>query len=202
MTDLESIAAWLLRNHPDDGLTHAEVCEVTGVPAATLQNWANRRLIRPLRGRGKGERRVYGSHELSRIVIARYLQGIGLGLASSFDIASKAWMSFCEGLKAQVKGTEVERAHRIEAYLLNRELVVSFAPLHDTEIKVVDKTKLGPMDTALGPVLRFAFGQAVIALAQRAIRYNWGGLVEPVAGPHGASHAAMDSARGTRKRRH
>ncbi len=86
---------WLLLGEKKEiGMTAAQVCALTGIDPATLQNWANRKLVEPFPAKGKGDTRVYGSQTLIYITLAQHLMRLGVAPRSAFVIADLVWGAF------------------------------------------------------------------------------------------------------------
>jgi hypothetical protein len=78
---IDSPMLWILRwfIFSDVRMSHAEVCALTGIPDATLQNWANRGLLPEMESaQGKGTRRTYEPSVLANVYFAVWLNALGV----------------------------------------------------------------------------------------------------------------------------
>jgi hypothetical protein len=80
-----ALLAWFVA----ETFEHRHLIEITGVSNATMQNWANRRLVEPLDLPDVARRR-YSARMLIDVAIAAQLVDLGLTPAASFEAAFAA----------------------------------------------------------------------------------------------------------------
>jgi len=105
---------WFMLHDPE--FVHSDACMITDMPEATLQNWANRKLLSGLEGGGKGSRRMYGPLHLASITFARELIAIGFETGLALSVAMGVYMALLKRMKAALKAGKT--ATECESYVL------------------------------------------------------------------------------------
>jgi DNA-binding transcriptional MerR regulator len=70
--------------------TNGQVCDVAGISPATLQNWANRGIVRPLEERpGTGQKRLYSGLDVVRLALMAELVNLGVAPGTAAEMCAK-----------------------------------------------------------------------------------------------------------------
>lgn len=131
---------WFLLEGPT--FLQAEVCEITGATAATLQNWANRGLL-DAPAQGKGSRRSYSAGSVAAILYAQALIAAGTETFLALSVGMSAQVAVLRKYKAAVKGgasadeTAEELAHLAALVIPDREKFKH-------QIDLIDVRNIGP----------------------------------------------------------
>lgn len=130
----------------------AEVCALTGISPATLQNWANRSLISGEATRkGKGGVRKYSRQSLCLIKLARALMPLGLEASGAVNTASNVLVALIKGLATRPMPDQqiVKTVASIFADPLGRQAVI----LLDTTDNKIRSYEAKPMAEASDAIL-------------------------------------------------
>jgi hypothetical protein len=91
------LSNWLTGEIATPQFSAADMCGLTGISGQSLQNWANRGLVRPKASKkGKGGIRLYNKVELFIVKVARGLIPIGFEASSAIHIAGKALIALTD----------------------------------------------------------------------------------------------------------
>lgn len=134
---------WILSGKDDPIYSPQQVCALTGIEKHTLQNWANRGIMKPTRTRaGKGGVRMYTKIQLVLIALARRISPLGVEAAFAVYIAAGIVGELMSGLRPFEGKTRLEVIKKVLCTIA----VVTPASKNDFDIDVFDYHDLSSTD--------------------------------------------------------
>ena len=166
-SNLNRSIAWLCTPRQVLGLgpkfTQADILRLApGLTATTLQNWANRDLVRPVILTG---RRLYDTVQLQKVVLGHQLvEDLRLQPAEAIVIVLAAYLALSQALKAE--GTSIWRC---PDELLKQYWVIRPKGRERDDVVAVKEPLIAETLTRLGASIILPHGRNLIDLAERAM---------------------------------
>jgi len=127
---------WIAAAKDTPSYSPQQVCALTGIEKHTLQNWANRGIMSPVRTReGKGGVRMYTRLQVATIALARRVSPFGVEATAAVHIGLGIFGKMLRGL---LKFEGSKRPDEITATLLCTVAIVTPASKNNLDIVVFD----------------------------------------------------------------
>ncbi|WP_414474306.1 hypothetical protein [Microvirga sp. M2] len=163
--------AWLKLWPRDEFLTQRDLIRATGVPAVTLQNWANRKVFfATVEAPGKARKRGYSGFDVFLVGLGSKLVEFGLPPHQAFSLALAFLSGLVDSHHEALLATEEHLRADLKFWPENiEEMITIFRKVNgeQSEALLIERHELSNFAWHQGPVLVVDTNKIIIDVAQK-----------------------------------